>query len=844
MEGNFQSSFSRIEGLASSFSKGLLQGIAGGLSVAGVTAFGREILNLADNLQNLSEQTGLTVELLSGIKSPLEEAGTSVDAFAKGVFNLQKNLGNIDKETDPAAQAIKRLGLNLDELRNATPDEFIKKVTDALGQIENPLERNTVMFNLLGKSAKELGPALAALAGRFDELKRSGLSAADVKALDDVGDALTRLRNQALLLGAEGVAGILRFFGALRDVPKVGSQLEDAAKKFSQLSGIPKARVEGMTSKEIIAAGEKPGFGINPQALRMARDDLLNLREEFDKLNQVNVVKPQAVFKGISQGAKTAQTDVKNLADTFLDALEKQLGTLEGKKIELAFGPDVALGASLDRQFEDFKEKLREKNIPLPKGIAEFFANLRDRIVESSRAVRELDDSLDESTKRQQAFADAANEGVGIQFLNREDVARQFQELQRLTEAFKTLKKEMAIDILPEDQRAAARAGQEFEERIDVINRWRDAAIAAGQDVAQVNAEAAQATADAWVTSFDKLKDKTEEISEFTRTAFERGFGAVSDAIESFLNGEVKSFDDFAKTIQRTLNSLLADQFTRVLKDLFLGEDFGKKGVPIGGWLGGLLGGTKQETRQLPGTTAADTLDQERGQEMRDAAAAAMQTSTATAEATIQALQAQATATLQAQSAASDAELQAMVVTGQTAIESTGATAAAGIDAVQAAAIAAIQAAAAGGAGGGGAGGTAGGLLGLFGGLFGGGGAGADAGLMWVHGGGAISDLADYRAQRGYMLKMHSGGEVPIMAQRGEFMISRPSAERLGLARLNYMNRTGTIPQDLTAQSASSSGDHYVFQFNGVTDVDSFRRSRSQLLADLTRAVQKGQRHI
>src|SRR5687767_11244685 len=92
LEGNFNTSFTRIEGLARTFGKGILQGLVGGLSVGALTGFSREILNLADSLQNLSDQTGLSVQLLSGLKSPLEEAGSSMDAFARGVFNLQKNL--------------------------------------------------------------------------------------------------------------------------------------------------------------------------------------------------------------------------------------------------------------------------------------------------------------------------------------------------------------------------------------------------------------------------------------------------------------------------------------------------------------------------------------------------------------------------------------------------------------------------------------------------------------------------------------------------------------------------------------------------------------------------------
>src|SRR5262245_297321 len=127
LEGNFQSSFSKIESLG----KNVLGTLGIGLSGAAIVAFGKQVLDLAGHLDDLSKQTGISVQTLSGIKSTLEENGTTVDAFSKAVFNLQKNLGNVDSATDPAAKAIKAFGLNLDELRNLNTDEFVTKVVNA-----------------------------------------------------------------------------------------------------------------------------------------------------------------------------------------------------------------------------------------------------------------------------------------------------------------------------------------------------------------------------------------------------------------------------------------------------------------------------------------------------------------------------------------------------------------------------------------------------------------------------------------------------------------------------------------------------------------------------------------
>src|SRR5207253_6283151 len=114
----------------------------------------------------------------------------------------------------------------------------------------------------------------------------------------------------------------------------------------------------------------------------------------------------------------------------------------------------------------------------------------------------------------------------------------------------------------PPDQQEAARTAQEFEERVKLINEWREAAIRANQDVTAVNEKAAQATADAWVAAVNKQKDQVDEQTEFMRRAFERGFDAVADGLTDLLDNGAKSFGDFAEKIRKTLNKLAADFVT------------------------------------------------------------------------------------------------------------------------------------------------------------------------------------------------------------------------------------------------------------------------------------------
>jgi murein DD-endopeptidase MepM/ murein hydrolase activator NlpD len=388
LEGNFSSSFNRISSLAS----GLASTLGISLSIGGVVSATKQLLDFADTLKNLSDQTGLSVEALSGIKSVVEESGSSLSTFAQGVFNLQKNLGGIDDETDKAAVAIKDLGLNLDELRNASPDEFIKQISAALARIENPIQRNTLLFNLLGKSAKELGPVFRELVGHFDELKSQGVSAETIAALDAVGDAFTRLKNNMLAVGAEGLANVLRFFGVIRDVAALAPELDRANVAMARVLNVPVGKIEGMSSKAIIEAASKVPEGIKRSAT-LARDELLNLREEMDRLTkQSQVPKTPAPFAGLSSANKKQIEQTEN----FFDGLEKQLDTLESKRVGLRLGPEAELGAQLDAQFKAFKDKLAAEKIPIPKGLDAQFEKIKASILGANQ---ELSDTTKEMEK-------------------------------------------------------------------------------------------------------------------------------------------------------------------------------------------------------------------------------------------------------------------------------------------------------------------------------------------------------------------------------------------------------------------------------------------------------------
>src|SRR5215471_11248564 len=355
MENTFKTSFTNIQNMASNFGRTLASAFGIGLGIDQVIRFGKEIIELGSHLKDLSDQTGISVQTLSGIKSVVEENGSSLDAFATGIFRLQKELGTITDETDPAALAIKQLGLNFKELQNASPDRTLQLITDALAKQQNPINLNALAFQLLGKSARELIPAVLELAGKIEELRQNGLTPADVKILDDFADGITRFSNAVKIALASDLAGVFKEFK--KDIDFFNASMIDLNKILA---------IDGVRSMSTFTAmlqnTEREALRFYEAVLKIIRaapllfeflsggklnfnskmwtDMINNLQDAQSMIGRRSFAEGMAGAEERLPGGFTLPIDKKAL-DTikqFIESLQKQLAALQGEQIALTQG--------------------------------------------------------------------------------------------------------------------------------------------------------------------------------------------------------------------------------------------------------------------------------------------------------------------------------------------------------------------------------------------------------------------------------------------------------------------------------------------------------------------------
>src|SRR6516162_3550273 len=218
LRGSFKSTFDGIQKAANV----ALGGIGVGLSVGGIASFLNKVAELGDKLSDLSDQTGISIETLGGLRVAAEQNGITIDDLATSILKAQRTLGQMDAEGSDAAKAMQRLGLNAKEMQNAAPDVFFERMANKLADVANRNDRAAIAAEFFGKSGARANAAILAwVEGGMTKLDAS--TALAYKRLGDLKDQIVRLTAAVYDFTARALNNMLQALGA---VPSSVAQLE------------------------------------------------------------------------------------------------------------------------------------------------------------------------------------------------------------------------------------------------------------------------------------------------------------------------------------------------------------------------------------------------------------------------------------------------------------------------------------------------------------------------------------------------------------------------------------------------------------------------------------------
>lgn len=202
-------------------------------AVAAIGALALKSAQAADELNTLSQQSGLSTDELQKFQYASKIVDVSTDSIVGALKKMRKNMNSTSSDVTSAWEQIGVAVKNEDgSFRDAT--QVFYETLEGLSQIENETERDIVAMSLFGKSADELagiiddgGAALKALGQEAEDLGLI-LDGETLDAMNAVNDTIdkTKAKAQALLsqTGAKALEAIAPVLDTIID--KLGKVFE------------------------------------------------------------------------------------------------------------------------------------------------------------------------------------------------------------------------------------------------------------------------------------------------------------------------------------------------------------------------------------------------------------------------------------------------------------------------------------------------------------------------------------------------------------------------------------------------------------------------------------------
>lgn len=196
-----------------SFGEVLKANVIGDAIVGGIKSLGNgvkdmatDVMESADELQALSDKTGLSAEKLQELQYVGDNVGVELDTMTGSFSKLIKNMSSASGGSGAAYEAFKKLGVSVTDSNGELRDsnEVWQEAITALGNVSNETEQTAIAQQIFGKSASELNPLIRAnkdeLATLTDEARKSGAIMSDetVAGVDAFGDTLDNVKKTVL----------------------------------------------------------------------------------------------------------------------------------------------------------------------------------------------------------------------------------------------------------------------------------------------------------------------------------------------------------------------------------------------------------------------------------------------------------------------------------------------------------------------------------------------------------------------------------------------------------------------------------------------------------------------
>lgn len=186
-------------------------GFFSAFSIAALSTGIKRALEYAGSLGEVSQQLGVTTRDLQVFRFAAGQVGVSQEQLETGLSKLTITMGKVAAGAKAPTQALKAIGVSVDELKGKDTGEAFRIIADGLAKIPDRAQRAAVEVALFGKSGAMLDNLLSGGSKAVNQLSQAAeelgivLSDEQIQKADDTADKLDALKTVL----AANIAGVV-----------------------------------------------------------------------------------------------------------------------------------------------------------------------------------------------------------------------------------------------------------------------------------------------------------------------------------------------------------------------------------------------------------------------------------------------------------------------------------------------------------------------------------------------------------------------------------------------------------------------------------------------------------
>ncbi len=402
---------------------GTLNGVLGqiglGLGAGAVLGWFKSIIDKGGQLQDVSEQLGVTTDSLQAMEFAGKGAGVSSEQLQAVWAKLSVSAAEASDKTSSSAKALDKLGISTQSFLGLPLDRQLETIAKASA---NAADKNTAfaaVADLIGaKNAPRLNSVLQQLATEgFDGLTASARAAGQIiesdtiKRFDEIGDRVAILKTRLETFGSTLLTGVFNFAEGLGiAAAKAANMVDGIATDYSGLEE---------SANKVTATIEKGNVAL--LGTKATTEDLKRLADARDKLTEKSLTDAEKTNHLLAKFAEKVNEASKYTKDTKEYTLA--MTEAEGYRLKMAdqriaaekkagddakkTAEEMGTLAKKQREYDDEKltnaqkmKALRELEEKLANGVAIFdegskvWIETSNRLLEVRNKIRDLEKTI------------------------------------------------------------------------------------------------------------------------------------------------------------------------------------------------------------------------------------------------------------------------------------------------------------------------------------------------------------------------------------------------------------------------------------------------------------------